>query len=60
MAIFSYQRSLPTAFLRLKGLKRASEMFSDGSVMEMLLSRMFCERFMVLESVSPMSAKVRL
>ena len=59
MEIFSYQRSEPAAFFRLKGKIRLRLMFRSGKVSDTVESRVLCETLKVLDSVRPMSGNVR-
>ena len=54
MEIFSYQRALPTAFLRLNGYRRLKLMFRSGKVRLMVESRILCARLAVVLIESPM------
>ena len=55
--IFSYHFWLPATFLRLNGYTRCNERLSEGRLTDRVESRMFCDRFMELDSWSPMDGK---
>ena len=57
--IFSYQRSSPTAFLRLKGKRFDIEMVMFGSSSVTDESRMFCWALTSVERLSPMLLNVK-
>ena len=57
MEIFSYQRSLPTGFFRLKGNIRLKVMVRSGNVIEIIESLEFWFTFMVAESVNGLFGK---
>ena len=57
--IFSYQRSSPFLFLRLKGYFFDSETLRFGRLSEMIESLTFCDNDIEDERVSPIKGNVR-